>query len=35
MRCVDLENLGKAVRYSSISMADPGISTTGPDALGN
>jgi hypothetical protein len=35
MRCVDFENPGKAVRYSSVSMADPGISITGPDAAGN
>jgi len=35
MRCVDFENPGKAVRYASLSMADPGISITGPDAAGN
>ena len=35
MRCVDFENPGKAVRYSSVSMSDPSISITGPDAAGN
>ncbi len=35
MRCVDLKSPGKAVRYASLSMADPGISLTGPDAAGN
>jgi len=34
MRCVDKANPGKVHRYAGISMADPGVSLTGPDGEG-